>query len=490
MKKGFLQVTALFMLTSGIFFGCSEDLVTLTAGGFSNGKLIIQSPDLSEEVVLTGGDSLQVQRGTSLSVEAQADPKYDFGIWYGIDSEEKRAFLSITDHMEISAEFVKTSYRITLDNSINGKFTIEPKIQSGKMYPANTLYTIKATPAEGYELDSVYSGVSAGWFTYFENMTDSTTVNLSSDMTLGASFIKSEELEGFSVLHDVVYARPGVKPLKYDVFTPDGAKELPMIIIVHGGGWSSNDENIMRGMAREIVRTGKYVVASIDYRWNGHLDGDAVLNSLNDLIGDVYGAIAHIMENAEEYGADPDRLAITGDSAGGHLSVSAATMIERIGDGGFGIESDVYEIMPSYLPRKMSASDFKDKLKIALKAVAPSYGVFDRKMLSRSLGTIVTEMSEEGIAVICPIENIPMAVDRSIPHYLVRGTDDPLIRDSDVRDYTEALTAAGQTAVYVQVQGASHAFYDWKPDSATKAVFTQIGIPNIHKMLVFFDQYL
>ena len=45
-----------------------------------------------------------------------------------------------------------------------------------------------------------------------------------------------------------------------------------------------------------------------------HRDGDAVPNTMADLIGDVFGAIAHIQEHAE-YGGDPNKIAVTGDSA-------------------------------------------------------------------------------------------------------------------------------------------------------------------------------
>jgi len=49
------------------------------------------------------------------------------------------------------------------------------------------------------------------------------------------------------------------------------------------------------------------------------------------------------------------------------------------------------------------------------------------------------------------------------------------------------LKAKGQTAVYLQVDGASHAFFDWKPDARTKATFVRYGVPYAAKMEEFFN---
>ena len=66
--------------------------------------------------------------------------------------------------------------------------------------------------------------------------------------------------------------------------------------------------------------------------------------------------------------------------------------------------------------------------------------------------------------------------ERAVPQYLVRGTRDQLIRNEMVQEFTDALVKSGQRAGYVQVGGAGHAFFDWKPDDQTKATFAKYGV--------------
>ena len=71
---------------------------------------------------------------------------------------------------------------------------------------------------------------------YHEGMTPEFKVTIDRDKRIGASFIRGRgQRSGGDP--DVVFATPGVKPLKYDVFSPKGAKNLPVIVIIHGGGW-------------------------------------------------------------------------------------------------------------------------------------------------------------------------------------------------------------------------------------------------------------
>ena len=105
-------------------------------------------------------------------------------------------------------------------------------------------------------------------------------MTIDQDKRIGASFIEASVVKDIVVTNDVVFAKPGVKPLKYDVFSPKGARNLPVIVIIHGGGWNANDEDVMRGLARELTKGGKFVVVSMDYRWAAKSDGDATSNTM------------------------------------------------------------------------------------------------------------------------------------------------------------------------------------------------------------------
>jgi len=383
----------------------------------------------------------------------------------------------------------KASFTVTLVPPAHGKVQLTPPLPADGKYGAGTVVTVTATPDSGYALDSAWYSVPGRFGQmYHEGMAKDFKVAIDQDKRIGASFIEASAVKDLVVTHDVVFAKPGVKPLKYDVFTPKGAKNLPIIVIVHGGGWTANDEDIMRGLARELTKGGKFVVASVDYRWAGKGDGDAAGNTMADLINDVFGGIAHIMEHASQYGGDPTRIGVTGDSAGGHLSAAASLMPNMIGSRGFGKTPGVFEFMPSYLPKGKTVEQVRDDMMKAIKAAAPSYGVFGAAMLNTYSSDPAADQSWKD--AIAPLGHIPTATERSVPQFLTRGTTDPLITDAMVKEFVDALVKAGQRAEYIQVGGASHAFFDWKPDDTTKATFAKYGVYYAAAMKTFFESVL
>lgn len=377
------------------------------------------------------------------------------------------------------------TFAVVLDPAVHGTFSVDPALPADGRYPAGTVVTVSTKPDAGYTLDSGYYSVPGRWGAmYHESMTPTFKVTIDRDKHIGASFIEQAEVAHLDVRHNVVYAQPGVKPLKYDVFSPKGAKNLPIVVIIHGGGWTTNDEDVMRGLARELTRGGQFVACSIDYRWAGKADGDATANTMVNLIEDCYGAIAHIMEHAADYGGDPTRIGVTGDSAGGHLSASVSLMVERIGEGGFGKAPGVFEFKPTYVPAGKTVAQLKTQMLAAIRAAAPSYGVFAGQWLKADPENAAADESWD--RMVMPLHSIPDAATRAVPQYLTRGTKDPLITDKMNAEFMDALVARGQRVQYVQIGGAQHAFFDWKPDAPTKATFYQYGVYYAAEMKAFF----
>jgi len=123
----------------------------------------------------------------------------------------------------------------------------------------------------------------------------------------------------------VTYARPGGEELEADVWRPpgggpageaDAAKGRPAVIVVHGGGWRSGERGDFPRWNAWLASKG-YVVFDIDYRLSPP-------PSWRDAPADVRCAVGWVKENAARYGVDPERVALMGRSAGGHLALLTA----------------------------------------------------------------------------------------------------------------------------------------------------------------------
>jgi dienelactone hydrolase len=148
----------------------------------------------------------------------------------------------------------------------------------------------------------------------------------------------------------------------------------------------------------------------------------------------------------------------------------------------------VFEFKPTYLPKNKSAEQVRAEMMTAIKAAAPSYGVFSAASLNTYADNPAADASWKD--AIAPLSHIPNVSTRAVPMYLTRGTRDPLISNQAVTEFVDALVKAGQRVEYVQVGGASHAFFDWKPDAQTKATFAQYGVYYAAEMKAFFSSVL
>jgi acetyl esterase/lipase len=115
----------------------------------------------------------------------------------------------------------------------------------------------------------------------------------------------------------IAYAEHSSK-LRMDILSPQGAGPHPLALYLPGGGFVSA-RRAMAAKQRRYVAEAGFVVASIDYRTT------RVGATYRDGLVDVATALRFLRAHASEYGIDPNRVAIWGESAGGYLAAMAAT---------------------------------------------------------------------------------------------------------------------------------------------------------------------
>ena len=125
-----------------------------------------------------------------------------------------------------------------------------------------------------------------------------------------ASIVKAQTPS--QALRDIEYARVGNKSLKLDLYLPEGQGPFPLIIWVHGGGWTSGDKSLSANSSQIRQTTRGYAVASVNYRLSQEAKFPAQIE-------DCKAAVRWLRANATQYNVDPSRVAAWGSSAGGHL---------------------------------------------------------------------------------------------------------------------------------------------------------------------------
>ena len=121
----------------------------------------------------------------------------------------------------------------------------------------------------------------------------------------------------------IVYKRVGERDLHLHVFFPDQEeaklKQRPCLLLIHGGGWTAGEPRRQYPIANHYAKLG-VVAISLEYR----LLGDKKGNTVFDCVKDGRSAVRFLRSHAAELGIDPNRIAVGGASAGGHVALGTA----------------------------------------------------------------------------------------------------------------------------------------------------------------------
>jgi arylformamidase len=119
------------------------------------------------------------------------------------------------------------------------------------------------------------------------------------------------------VKRDIPYADPPQERQVLDVYTPKGAKGLPVVFWIHGGGWQTGDKNDVQ-VKPQVFNEKGFVFVSTNYRLLPAVD-------MGTLIRDVAKAVHWTHDHVAEHGGDPKRLLVMGHSAGAQLAALICT---------------------------------------------------------------------------------------------------------------------------------------------------------------------
>ena len=119
------------------------------------------------------------------------------------------------------------------------------------------------------------------------------------------------------VKSDIPYADKADKLQMLDVYSPKGARSLPVVFWIHGGGWQTGDKSDVQIKPQAFLDKG-FVFVSINYRLWPAVD-------MGTIIRDVAKAAHWVHEHIAEFGGDPKRLLVMGHSAGAQLAAIVCT---------------------------------------------------------------------------------------------------------------------------------------------------------------------
>jgi len=128
------------------------------------------------------------------------------------------------------------------------------------------------------------------------------------------------EPENVAEVRDILVPGPAGK-LPVRVYHPGPGEKLPLLVYFHGGGWVIGDIEVVDRPCRALANAGRCVVASVNYRLSPE-------TKFPGPVEDCYAATAWLAAHAAELGADPLRVGVGGDSAGGNLA-AAVTLMAR-----------------------------------------------------------------------------------------------------------------------------------------------------------------
>lgn len=290
----------------------------------------------------------------------------------------------------------------------------------------------------------------------------------------------------------LVYSSPSGKDLLLDLYVPQGlSRKAPVIVFLHGGGWSGGTRTTGPDFKQFFVQDG-FAMASIEYRLTPSI-------TFPSNVEDVKTAVRWLRANANTYGLDAQRIGFWGTSAGATLACVAALSPSGMfeGQGNLDQSSEVQCVLDAYGPTFFTLMDLEtEEEKVTLQPIAsalagappmvggvvvgrgvPAQGpnAADRGGRGRGgpgRGAVPHDdpSSAESQLVGGPIQTVPDKVKSASPLAYVTKDAPPFLIMHGLADNSvphqqsillyEALVAAGDDVTLRLVDGLPHTFFN------------------------------
>ncbi len=255
-----------------------------------------------------------------------------------------------------------------------------------------------------------------------------------------------QKYKGFESKSDIVYKVADGVECKMDIIFPkekvfdDGA---PVVMFIHGGGWHSGSKVSYYADHHYFCTKGAAYV-TISYRLINNKSKAPSKTIVRDCIIDCKDAARFLAKNAKEFGVNPNKIAVYGHSAGGHLA-----------------------LMEVLAPNKKFKGDkelakYKPNFACAV-GLAPIVTFFNKeakdlttkpKTLERIVGVHTKDKEKEAIEI-SPLNYLNK---KSVPLLIIQGDDDDLVDVKSARIFVEKAKSLGLDIEYIEVKDAWHNF--------------------------------
>lgn len=241
---------------------------------------------------------------------------------------------------------------------------------------------------------------------------------------------------------DVPYAGNENPRQQLDLFLPKeraDERPLPLVVFIHGGGWSGGDRKGYVVQAATLAATGKYAVASVGYRLSAEAKWPAQIH-------DCKAAVRWLRGHCGELKLDPERFGATGGSAGGHL----VTLL-GLTAGNADLEGEIGEY-DAESSRVTCVVNFCGPSDLTTPLMRGEAALRDDPAVAGLVGSPLKDHVEVAKAA----SPLTYVTREAAPIMTVHGTKDQRVDFSNGERLDAALREAGATSLLVPVVDAGH----------------------------------